>query len=59
MKMMKFASSMLAAFAYAANQDGVWSDHDWYDEEQGIGVNNGVPYGLEPDVQRRIDSAML
>ena len=57
--MMKFASVLLAACAYAANEDGVWTEHDWFDEDAGIGVKNGVPYGIDPEAQRRIDSAML
>lgn len=40
-------------------KDGVWTGHDWYDEDQGVGVKNGVPYGLDPEAERRIESARL
>ena len=53
-----FAAAIIAAIAYGY-EDGVWSGHDWYDEDEGIGVKNGVPYGLDPESQRRIDSATL
>ena len=46
--MKAFAAALLAAMAYTY-EDGVWSGHDWYDEEEGIGVKNGTPYGQDPD----------
>ena len=42
-----------------AGDSGVWTNQDWFDENEKIGVKNGIPYGLDPDAQRRIDSAML
>ena len=26
--------------------DGLWTNHDWSNDTIGIGVSNGVPYGL-------------
>ncbi len=56
--MKTFVASMLAAIAYSY-EDGVWSGHDWFDEDEGVGVKNGVPYGLDPESERRIESATL
>lgn len=39
-----FTIALLAAIAFAY-EDGVWSGHDWYNEDEGVGVKNGVPYG--------------
>lgn len=43
-----FAAAIVAAVAFGY-EDGVWSGHDWYDEDEGVGVKNGVPYGLDPE----------
>lgn len=56
--MKTFVAAMLAAIAYSY-EDGVWSGHDWFDEDEGVGVKNGVPYGLDPMSERRISSATL
>lgn len=48
-----YVAALLAA-SVTAYEDGVWSGHDWYDEDEGVGVKNGVPYGLDPDAERRI-----
>ena len=56
--MKAFACAVLAAFAYAG-EDGVWSGHDWFNEDEGVGVKNGTPYGQDPETQRRVDSATL
>ena len=53
-----FVTACVAVIA-SAYEDGVWSGHDWFDEDEGIGVKNGVPYGQDPEAQRRIDSATL
>ena len=62
---MKFAAALLLvslatnSAASSQSKDGMWSGHDWYDEDQGVGVKNGVPYGLDPEAERRIISARL
>ena len=43
-----FVTAMIAALG-CAYEDGVWSGHDWFDEDEGVGVKNGVPYGLNPE----------
>ena len=53
-----FVTACVATLA-CAYEDGVWSGHDWYDEDEGIGIKNGVAYGQDPECQRRIDSATL
>jgi hypothetical protein len=32
--------------------DGPWTGNDWYDEEQKIGIRNGVPYSNDEARQR-------
>lgn len=39
-----FAAALLATAAYCFD-DGVWSGHDWFNEDEGVGVKNGIPYG--------------
>ena len=34
--------------------DGIWTDNDWQDTISGVGVKNGVPYGLTEENDRRI-----
>jgi len=53
-----FVAAMVAALANTY-EDGVWSGHDWFDEDEGVGVKNGVPYGQDPDTERRVESATL
>ena len=53
-----FVAAMVAALTIAY-EDGVWTGQDWYDEDEGLGVKNGVPYGQDPETQRRINSATL
>lgn len=53
-----FVTALLAAAVYSY-EDGVWSGHDWFDEVEKVGVKNGVPYGLDPESDRRIKSATL
>ena len=38
--------------------DGLWTGNDWYDQNQRIGVANGVPYSDDADVQRRITASL-
>ena len=46
--------SMLIGAALAslsiAYEDGVWSGHDWYNEDEGVGIKNGQPYGQDPEM---------
>mmetsp|Transcript_31223 Transcript_31223/g.38567 ORF Transcript_31223/g.38567 Transcript_31223/m.38567 type:complete len:199 (+) Transcript_31223:3-599(+) len=37
--------------------DGIWTNHDWSDGT--VGVNNGEPYGIEADLNRRILSSQV
>ena len=53
-----FVAGIIAAIT-SAYDDGVWSGHDWFDEDEGVGVKNGVPYGQDPEAERRIGSATL
>ena len=53
------SSIALMAGTVEAGDSGVWTNQDWFDENEKIGVKNGIPYGLDPEAQRRIDSAML
>ena len=53
-----FVAALIAATGYAYT-DGVWSGHDWFDEDEGVGIKNGVPYGLNPEDVRRVTSATL
>lgn len=46
--MRQFIAAMIATVAYTY-EDGVWSGHDWFDEDEGVGIKNGMPYGLEPE----------
>jgi len=46
--------SLLSAQDIVAS--GPWDGHDWTDTANGVGVKDGVPYGLNADVQRRIDA---
>ena len=56
---MKFIVPLLAAATQAAIvKDGLWTGHDWYDEEARIGVVNGVPYSNDIDRQRQLDSPL-
>ena len=43
-----FAAALLATLAYSYD-DGVWSGHDWFNEDEGVGIKNGVPYGQDPE----------
>ena len=38
--------------------DGLWTGNDYYKEEAKIGVENGIPYSLDPGTSRRIEAAM-
>jgi hypothetical protein len=50
-------ASLLAARALAEiASEGPWSGHDWFDEESGIGVMSGEPYGDNEEANRRINS---
>ena len=42
-------TAQLAQAAIVA--DGPWTGKDWYDYESNIGVENGVPYSDDPDMQ--------
>ena len=39
-----FAGALLVTLALGF-EDGVWSGHDWFNEDEGVGVKNGTPYG--------------
>ena len=39
-----FVTALIATLGYAYT-DGVWSGHDWFNEDEGVGVKNGIPYG--------------
>lgn len=49
----------LLSLTQATTTKGIWTDIDWYDEKEGVGVKNGMPYGIDPATQRRIDAATL
>jgi len=38
--------------------DGLWTNHDYYNSEYEIGVANGVPYSNDVETTRRIEAAM-
>jgi hypothetical protein len=38
--------------------DGLWTNHDYYNSEYEIGVANGVPYSNDAETTRRIEAAM-
>lgn len=50
------ASLTSSAFAF---EEGVWTNHDWLNSEEGVGIKNGQPYGQDTETQRRIESATL
>ena len=33
--------------------DGLWTGHDWYNDENSIGVRNGVPYSKDFKINKR------
>ena len=44
------AATMAGLFEQVeANDSGVWTNQDWFDENDGVGVKNGIPYGLDPE----------
>ena len=52
-------ASGIAALTNAAIVDnGLWTDHDWYDDVEKIGIRNGQPYSNDPQVNRRISSPL-
>lgn len=60
---MKYSFTFLAAVAcqgaHAALQaDGPWTNNDWYDATNKIGVANGIPYSNDPATQRRITAPL-
>ena len=60
--MKSFAVALLAFAGHALAQSGssgIWTDHDWFDEEENVGVKNGIPYGIDPSTSRRIEAATL
>ena len=52
------ASAILALANAAIVENGLWTNHDWYDEVEKVGVQNGVPYSNDPAVNRRITSPL-
>ena len=38
-------------------QNGIWTGYDWQNTDAGVGINNGVPYGLNNKVSIRLRSA--
>lgn len=44
-------------FSSGDSEDGLWTGYDWENTEQGIGVKNGVVYGLNDETQYRIEQA--
>ena len=52
-------ASALAALSKAAIvENGLWTNHDWYDEVEKIGVHNGQPFSNDAAVNRRIKSPL-
>ena len=51
--LVSFGVAAIASYGFAAStqskDSGVWTNADWFDESEGLGVRNGVPYGLDPD----------
>lgn len=41
----------------SSSADGIWTSHDWKNTDSGVGVNNGVPYGLNAKVTQRLNSS--
>ena len=53
------AMALLSSWANAAiAENGLWTDNDWYDQDNKIGVVNGIPYSLDAKVSRRITSPL-
>ena len=52
------ASAIAALTNAAIVENGLWTDHDWYDEVEKVGVQNGVPYSNDSAVNRRITSPL-
>jgi len=49
--------ALLSQWAEAAIvQDSIWTDHDWYSNSLNMGIDNGVPYSNDPEVNRRLTS---
>ena len=48
------ASGIAALTNAAIVENGLWTNHDWYDEVEKIGVQNGQPYSNDSAVNRRI-----
>jgi hypothetical protein len=53
MKTSTFALLTTAASA----QNGIWTGHDWQNTSAGIGISNGVPYGLNSKTTQRLNSS--
>ena len=50
MKSFGLAAATACMFAYTeASDSGVWTNQDWFDEKESVGVKNGLPYGLNPE----------
>ena len=39
-------------------EDGIWTGHDWYDDDLNIGIMNGEPFTNDPVVSRRITAPL-
>lgn len=49
---------LLAQTNARIKSSGIWDDNDWYDDIADVGVEDGEPYSDDPDVRRRIISAI-
>ena len=51
--LVSFGVAAIASYGLAAStqskDSGVWTNADWFDESEGLGVRNGIPYGLDPE----------
>ena len=55
-----FVTSVLASVALAeANNEGIWSGHNWIDNINGIKNTDGILSGVNTKMQQRFDSASI
>jgi chitodextrinase len=47
---------LLATSNAMIKTDGIWTDEDWYNEDQHIGIENGVPYSKDLAYHRQLMS---
>ena len=39
--------------------EGPWTDYNWVDSSLGVGVNNGIPYGLNTLMNNKIKESWM